>query len=77
MDNEKYNGLLDRWLGLVENLISQDECIDVVTIKHVIFDTYCFCRKELDNKSSICRDNLALYKYIVQVATCLSKELNH
>ena len=74
MDNEKYNELLDKWSGLVENLILNDESIEVVTLKQMIFDTYCFCRKKLYNKTSICRENLTLYKFIVQAATCLSKE---
>ena len=74
MDTVNYNELVDRWAELVESLITQNEGVEVTTIKHLLFDTYHFCRKELESITNISRDMLILYKNIIQAATCLTKE---
>ena len=77
MENINYDILLERWSKLVDNLIrnKNNENTDVLTLKPVIYDTYHFCRKELENINSISRDKLLLYKTIVQAGTCIMKDL--
>ncbi len=66
-----FKALLDRWSAFFEVMpipIPDADDIDIDDLKHLIFDTYHFYRKELADTQTVRRQELRLYKYISQMS---------
>ena len=70
--NEKYDKLLNQWSDLLDLLPQGIDQSVYDELKHLIFDTYHFCKDILSDKQDIPREKLVLYKYIAQMCSLFS-----
>jgi len=72
----EYNDLLDKWIYYLDFFLDLfPQGADQVAnneLKHLVFDTYQFCKEILSDKQVIAREKLVLYKYIAQLSLLFS-----
>lgn len=68
----EYNDLAGRWENLIEDIDIFDVSFDYEEMKHLVYDTFHYYKKLLEEKDIFPRDKLLLYKYAGQVNLLLS-----
>ncbi len=72
MIGDEYEVLCGRWAEVLDAISEDTEKFDLESVKHLIFDTYHFYRKELGDGDSIQRKRISLYKCVSQAALYLT-----